>query len=264
MWFLFLLARYRRRMAAQVALVGDKQLRGIGANGRISVERYVFRDFLDEDGPLDRITLGPLENGAKLDVSLREDETIKAVSSEGAQLVHADRPDLLAREIVLRHANVFAVVVGTLARRFVYLAQDPTGDELQHCWIEGAVSYEADMRDSGVFVLLEDDQNFAAESDHHDLTVSQELFTSHESLPLPDAVPAGAEDSDPTFEDSDDERVPVVPSDEDGPVVSDEGILYMDSTEAEILDSDADKQLFISQSDLMRPPSGEGEDDPAE
>jgi hypothetical protein len=246
-WFLFLFRSYRARLAAQAALVGEKQLRGIGANGKISVERYFFRDFLDEDGPLDHFSVGPLEGGASLDVELREDATVKAVASDGSQLVHADRPELLGREIVLRHGNAFAVVVGHTARRYVFLEGDPTGDELQQRFVEGTVSYEAELNDSGVFVVLDDDDNVPAGSDH-DLTVSQELFVSHESLPQAEEQ-AADDESGEEFEDSDDETVPVVPSSADGAIVSDEGILYMDSTEADILDSD--DQIFLSNSERI-------------
>ena len=67
---------------------------------------------------------------------------------------------------------------------------------------------------------------------------------SHESLPMPDPQPVD-DAPQPGEAESD---VTVVPSDKET-IVSDEGILYMDSSEADILDSD--DQIFLSNSERI-------------
>ena len=129
------------------------------------------------------------------------------------------------------------MVEGSRARRFVYLDDEPSAEELEQSVAQDRVSAEAELRDSGVYVLLDDDQNVAPMESVLDAT-SEDLFPSSESLdPLPEPLEGLAGIEGDEIEDSVDEMA-FVPLSEEGPMVSDEGVVWLGSDEAEILDSD--------------------------
>ena len=129
------------------------------------------------------------------------------------------------------------MVEGSRARRFVYLDDEPSAEELEQSVAQDRVSAEAELRDSGVYVLLDDNQNVAPMESVLDAT-SEDLFPSSESLdPLPEPLEGLAGIEGDEIEDSVDEMA-FVPLSEEGPMVSDEGVVWLGSDEAEILDSD--------------------------
>jgi hypothetical protein len=245
--------RRRRLIQTAVATMGERQLRAIGENGRLTFERYKLLEHSQED--LSSVIL-PEDSGAHIALEVRDDGTVHARALDGAQLVHEDRPTVLAREAVLRHGTAFAIVHERKARRYVYLDHEPDAEELAQRYVDAVSIGEGEVRDSGVFVILDDDQNMAATSA---VPANAAIFSgTHPRLPSgegeDDGDPDGGDDApsgegDPgsadegsgeLFEDSRDE-VLTIHSDE-GPVrprlVSDEGIVIMDSTEASIMDSD--------------------------
>ncbi len=215
-WGALLLRRHRARARAR-ALLGERQLRTIGANGRISPERYLLRDHVQPDGS---VVIEPEDTpGGALVLAVREDGTLACDGADGAQLIHPDRPTLLAANARLAPGEPFAMVHGQRALRCVYLEGEPTGDELARRFVDAA-SYEAELRDSGVFVLLDDDENVPG--------ASARLEASHELLlPPREAAEVAAE-------------LPLAPADStSGEVLSDEGIVIVDSVEGELIDSAA-------------------------
>ena len=218
-WGLLLwLARRRERQFVTTELQ-DKQLRTIGRNGRLSPERYMFRHHLisEEEG----VIVDPDESPeGSLLLQVRRDGKVEVTAQEGAKLIHEDRPTVLANKLTLEHGTAFAMVSGQRALRYVYLSEEPSGEELGKRYLDGASLSAEEMRDSGVFVLLDDKENIPTSEAR--LDASQELV-----------FPSSQE----TFGES--SGVRVVPPSESGrrPVFSDEGIVIMNSDEGEILDS---------------------------
>jgi hypothetical protein len=230
LWIVLLWWARRREKVFVAEEVASKQLRTLGTNGRLSPERYMFADHLvsEEEG----IFLEPEDSpGGSLVLNVRPDGKIECVAKDGAKLIHEDRPTVLAESLVLEHGTAFAMVSGNRALRYVYLDDDPDADELAKRWVADGVSYEGEIRDSGVFVLLDDDQNLPKTSAR--LDASTELFPSSHG-----------------FESSDD--VHVVPSDSGRQYpVSDEGIVVMNSDEGRILDSDEVEMLMDTDLDQV-------------
>lgn len=266
-----LLLRKRQQTAVLIARThGHRQLRAVGPNGRITFERYRFQEHASGDDL--RVHIQPEDSQASIEICLRDDGTILAVGKDGARIVHEDRPTVLSDEAVLRHGTAFAVVHNKRARRYVYLEHEPSaedlagrfGDSMSAAGVSGAGSA---MGESGLYVLLEDDQNLAASQD---VSATGRIFpTSRRMVGMPESGRAprpvsfeSAPDADeasahpvPTpstagpveiIEDSKEEAVdPQLLEESDDALfdssgetqVSDEGIVVMDSTEAEILDS---------------------------
>lgn len=230
-WFVVLVRRRRRLIAAAEATMGERQLRAVGDNGRLTFERYRLLDHSQED--LSSVIL-PEDSNASIELTVRDDGSVHARALDGAQIVHEDRPTVLGDEAVLRHGTAFAVVHEHKARRYVYLDREPSAEELTERFVDAVSIGEGEVRDSGVFVLLDDDQNLA----------------STDAVPattrLLGGLPAGGpEDSAPLDDDSPDPDVLIEDSAElpparhvSGRLYSDEGIVIMDSTEASIMDSD--------------------------
>lgn len=235
--------------------LGTRQLRGLGTNGKISVERYGFLEHSREDSS---VVISPEDSSVSVELHVRDDGTVKAKAVEGAKLIHEDRPELLVNETTLRHGNAFAVVEGPRARRYVYLDREPDADELQTRFVEGTVSNEAEMRDSGMFVVLDDHHEVAPESarlvgvgpgllgrsgedDDQDEGEDSDLSEDEEE--------DEDEDSDlgEEIEDSADQAVLIDDEPGERPPVSDEGVVYMDSDESEILDSDEQERVPTDQ-----------------
>lgn len=247
--------------------LGTRQLRGLGTNGKISVERYGFLENSREDSS---VVISPEDSHAAVELEVRADGTVKAKAAEGAKLIHEDRPELLVNETTLRHGNAFAVVEGPRARRFVYLEREPDADELQTRFVEGTVSNEAEMRDSGVFVVLDDHHEVAPESarmlslgpgllgrSSEDLRDASDDELDDEPLDLGESDPG----EDEIVDDSVDQAAVI--DAEPGPPLSDEGVVYMDSDEAEILDSDAQERAPTDQGPLPDDPTDEAAPLPA-
>lgn len=266
-----LLLRKRKQTAVLIARThGHRQLRAVGPNGRITFERYRFQEHASGDDL--RVHIQPEDSQASIEICLRDDGTILAVGKDGARIVHEDRPTVLSDEAVLRHGTAFAVVHNKRARRYVYLEHEPSaeeltgrfGDSMSAAGVSGAGSA---MGESGLYVLLEDDQNLAASQD---VSATGRIFpSSRRMVGMPESGRAprpvsfeSAPDADeasahpvPTpstagpvelIEDSKEEAVdPQLLEESDDSLfdssgetaVSDEGIVVMDSTEAEILDS---------------------------
>jgi len=217
------------RKAATARRVGRRQIRGVGGNGRMSVERYAFLEHSREDD--EQVHIRPDESAVGVQFDVREDGAVRVRATDGAKIIHEDRPTILSDEASLQHGTAFAVVdAERRARRYVYLEDEPTGDELQRRYVADAASYEAEMRDSGVFVVLDDDQNVPAGVSGRldDISSGDQVFP---------AAPSGVEE----ILDSRDESM--MPSSADDQLVSDEGIVFMSSDEAEILDSDEVERL---------------------
>lgn len=224
-WFLSVWISRRRDLAYVGLEVGEKQLRTVGTNGRISPERYLFsQNFLSrEEGVLVEPEDSP---GGALAFRVRDDGQVECVAKDGAKLIHQDRPTVLAASLTVEHGTAFAMVYGQRALRYVYLDAEPTGDELSNKLFGDQASYEAEIRDSGVFVIIGDDENIPKASARMEAS-AELLFPSSEQ-----------------FESSEDLKV--VPSDSARQYpVSDEGIVVMNSDEGKILDS-ADLDLLTS------------------
>ncbi len=218
-WGLLLWIARRREKQFVTTELKDKQLRTIGRNGRLSPERYMFRHHLisEEEG----VIVDPDESPeGSLLLQVRRDGKVEVTAQEGAKLIHEDRPTVLANKLILEHGTAFAMVSGQRALRYVYLSEEPSGEELSKRYLDGASLSAEEMRDSGVFVLLDDKDNIPTSEAR--LDASQELVfpSSQETF--------GASSS-----------VRVVPPSDSGrqPLVSDEGIVIMNSDEGEILDS---------------------------
>lgn len=225
-WFLIVWISRRRDLAYVGLEVGAKQLRTVGTNGRISPERYLFsQNFLSrEEGVLIEPEDSP---GGSLSFRVRDDGAVECVAQDGAKLIHQDRPTVLASSLKVEHGTAFAMVYGQRALRYVYLEDDPTGDELANKLFGDQASYEEEIRDSGVFMILDDDENIPKASARMEAS-AEILFPSSQH-----------------FESS--EEVNVVPPSDSGRQypVSDEGIVVMNSDEGKILDS-ADLDLLTS------------------
>jgi hypothetical protein len=258
-WFVFLVQRRRRLLALATASMGEKQIRAVGPNGRLTFERYKLLDGSQED--LSAL-INPEESQASIRISVRDDGTVHAVALEGAQIVHEDQPTVMAKDVVLSHGNAFAVVHDKRARRYVYLDREPSAEDLAARYVDAVSVGEGEVRDSGVFVILDDDQNMAS-TDAISARASG-LFPIKKEAPAPAAGDqssaddssaddvADAEDaietegfdddsdvgSDDLFEDSSDEviKIPEMRA-TSGRLVSDEGIVIVDSDEASIIDT---------------------------
>ena len=228
----FLQRRFRAYMAQRM---GNRQLRGIDAEGKISVERYEFLGHSRED---EVVQINPELTQSSVELIVEDDGSVRASISGRAKLIHESDPTKLLDSVPLEHGDSFAMVEEGRARRFVYLEDEPTGEELERHVASDRVSAQAELRDSGVYVLLDEHQNVAPIASVIDAS-SAELFPSSEELnPIP--IPlhpglAGLEGDE--IEDSVDEMA-FVPVTDDGPMVSDEGVVFLGSDEAEILDSD--------------------------
>lgn len=230
-----------------VAKLGTKQLRGVGGNGKISVERYAFLEHSRSD---ESVIISPEDSGVGVELQVREDGTVKAIAGEGAKLVHEDRPEVFSDEATLRHGTAFAVVEGQKARRFVYLERDPTADELQQRFVDGTVSNEAELFDEGMFVVLDDHHQVMPESARH-LTVGpnllgRELNEGEESTTL-DADGNPIEDSTEGDLERDDFRLrrDEQPTDEAPVPEIEDDVVYLDSDEADLLDSGDDFEDIV-------------------
>ncbi|MCA8923449.1 MAG: hypothetical protein KDD82_16655, partial [Planctomycetes bacterium] len=224
----------RRFRAYLASRMGNRQIRGIDAEGKISVERYNFVDNSRED---EVVEIAPELTASSVELIVQDDGSVRASISGRAKLIHEKNPHLLVDSTPLRHGDSFAVVEGSRARRFVYLDDEPSAEELEQSVAQDRASAEAELRDSGVYVLLDDNQNVAPMESVLDAT-SEDLFPSSESLdPLPEPLEGLAGIEGDEIEDSVDEMA-FVPLSEEGPMVSDEGVVWLGSDEAEILDSD--------------------------
>ena len=224
--------------------MGEKQLRAVGPNGRLTFERYKLLDSSQED--LSAL-INPEDSQASIRISVRMDGSVHAVALEGAQIVHEDHPTVLAKDVVLNHGAAFAVVHDKRARRYVYLDREPSAEDLAARYVDAVSVGEGEVRDSGVFVILDDDQNMAS-TDAMSARASG-LFP----VKPPAKAPAGDDDDDEQqsdvldvsdegsadlLEDSSDEviRIPEMRA-TSGRLVSDEGIVIVDSDEASIIDT---------------------------
>ncbi|MEZ6183826.1 MAG: hypothetical protein R3F62_02325 [Planctomycetota bacterium] len=263
----------RRFRAYMEARMGKRQLRGIDAQGKISVERYSFLENSRED---EVVEIAPELTQSSVELIVEDDGSVRASVSGRAKLVHERDPTRFVETTPLKHGDSFAVVEGNRARRFVYLEDEPSAEELERSVAADRETAEAELRDSGVYVLLDEHQNVAPLASVID-PASEHLFPSADELdpyPTPserldravsddfDGWPSASErmervdDSpalprptvgladdddlvldDDLLEDSVDELA-FVPTSEDGPMVSDEGVVWLGSDEAEILDSD--------------------------
>jgi len=224
-WFLIVWISRRRDMAYVGLEVGRKQVRTIGTNGRISPERYLFsQHFLSRE---EGVLIEPEDSiGGALAFRVRDDGAVECLAKDGAKLIHEDRPTVLAASMTVEHGTAFAMVYGQRALRYVYLEDEPTGDELANKLFGDQASYEEEIRDSGVFMILDDDENIPKASARMEAS-AEILFPSSQQ-----------------FESSED--LSVVPSDSGRAYpVSDEGIVVMNSDEGKILDS-ADLDLLTS------------------
>ncbi|MBL4850083.1 MAG: VWA domain-containing protein [Planctomycetes bacterium] len=225
-WFLIVVVSRRRDKTYLGLAVGRKQVRTVGTNGRISPECYLFsHHFLSRD---EGVVIEPDDSpGGALHFRVRDDGAVECSAREGARLIHQDRPTILATSLKVEHGTAFAMVFEQRALRYVYLEADPTGDELTEKIFSDQASYEAEIRDSGVFVILDDDENMPKASARMEASAEM-LFPSSEE-----------------FESSEDLRV--VPSDSARQYqVSDEGIVVMNSDEGKILDSNDDLEMLTS------------------
>lgn len=226
LWFLILLISRRRDRSFLDLSVGSKQLRTVGSNGRISPERYLFsQHFLSRE---EGVLIEPEDSvGGALRFQVRRDGLVECLAEDGAKLIHEDRPTVLANVVQVRHGTAFAMVYGQRALRYVYLEDEPTAEELGHKLFGDQASYEDELRDSGVFVLLDDDENVPK--------ASARMEASAEIL-----FPISSQSFDSSGE------LDVVPSDSGRQYpVSDEGIVVMNSDEGAILDSE-DLDLLTS------------------
>ncbi|MGE0706670.1 MAG: hypothetical protein AB7N76_05340 [Planctomycetota bacterium] len=241
LWSLLLWRARRQEQVFVKVELANKQLRTVGQNGRLSPECYLLRQHLvsEEEG----IWVQPDDSpGGALMLRVREDGKVDCEAREGARLIHQDRPTVLADRLVLEHGTAFAMVSGQRALRYVYLADDPSAEELSVRWLEGdGMSQEEEMRDSGVFVLLDDHQTIPKASAR--LEASTEMLALSGEMRRRRGSEEGSGSSSGTassagFESSEDVRL-VPPSDSGrAPLVSDEGIVYMNSDEGAILDSE--------------------------
>jgi len=245
----FLQRRFRAYMAQRM---GHRQLRGIDAEGKISVERYEFLGHSRED---EVVEISPELTQSSVELIVEDDGSVRASISGRAKLIHESDPTKLLDSVPLEHGDSFAMVEEGRARRFVYLEDDPTGEELERHVASDRVSAQAELRDSGVYVLLDEHQNVAPVASVIDAG-SEELFPSAEELnPIPIPLPpglAGLEGDE--IEDSVDEMA-FVPVTDDGPMVSDEGVVFLGSDEAEILDSD-EAATIDADTDISDMPQG--------
>jgi hypothetical protein len=137
---------------------GRKQVRAIGSNRRLSYERYLLRErrtgartALAPDGPL----------ALALEV---QDDSVLVTPLEGSEVFGSDGR-AVAAATRLEHGDLLRVVRGAFERRFVYLAHDPTGDELVKTWGPRALpSDEGALDDEDLFVILEERQELVAPS----------------------------------------------------------------------------------------------------
>jgi hypothetical protein len=200
---LWVFAVFARRRALDRRF-GQRQVRGIGSNGKISYERHLLRDHLHS-----RTTAvapeGP-EGATAVRFETQRDGSVVAHALEGSQLFAMTPTGVEAvKELAVRHLTPYGVVRGLYNRRYVYLEREPNADELLRRFVPDAPSYDgAPSRDSDVFVLLDEKENM--------IPPSQRLVPL-ESARLPEVRPMV-------------------------PVDSDESVIMVDSSEEKILDSD--------------------------
>lgn len=247
-WAGLLYRRWSRAARFADVEVGRRQLRVVGRNGRLSPEVYRLANHVDDDL---RIVVEPEESpGGALSFELRPDGGVLCRGEGGARVVHADRPTILAEAVVLTHGTPFAMVYKQRALRYVYLDRDPTADELTTTYLADAMTHdEAALRDSGVFLILDDEApnvpRYSArlEASTELLAASQEILDSASEVAF------------------------VPPSEEDAPLVSDEGVVYLDSAEGEIIDSEELPRLESGSGDApairIEELYGEGDEGPA-
>jgi hypothetical protein len=247
-WFVVLLRRRRRLIEQAVVTHGERQLRALGANGRLTFERYKLFDHSNDDLS---VRIHPEDSQASLQLEVQPDGTVKARALDGARIVHADRPTLLAEEARLRHGDAFALVQDQRARRYVYLDREPSAEDLAQRYLDVVSIGEGEVRDSGVYVVLDDDQNLASTET---VPATGALFSSRDDRvpvldPGPDAPGSESDhDSDVApdelIEDSSEEATVAIDDDDAArPLVSDEGVVIMDSTEERIIDSAEQERL---------------------
>ncbi|MBI3724096.1 hypothetical protein HY251_09115, partial [bacterium] len=158
LWLLVVLVR-RRSLAK---LWGEKQLRGIGTNGKMSYERYLLRDHRVSR----RAAVAP-PGATAARVEIQGDGRALARAEEGSHLLRIEAKPEAKPALPLVHETAFAVVRGLYNRRYVYLEREPTASELEKRYVPEARSYEgSDARtaDSDVIVLLEEKQNLVPPS----------------------------------------------------------------------------------------------------
>jgi hypothetical protein len=140
---------------------GERQLRGVGSNGRISYERYLLR----EHRVSRRASLLP-PGPTAVSIELGAAGKATAHAPEGAYLLEGANPQPSpARECPLEHEATFVIVRDLYSRRYVFLDRDPTADELLKRHVPDAPSYTGESRDSDVIVLLDEQQNLVPPSD---------------------------------------------------------------------------------------------------
>jgi hypothetical protein len=132
---------------------GEKQLRGLGSNGKISYERYRLIDHRDG-----RSAAVAPPGATAVRIELEKGGRVRARALEGSTLTGVDGKS--GDELLLVHETCFLVARGLYKRRWVFLDREPSAEELLKKYVEGAPSYDGQQsRDSDVFVILDEREN---------------------------------------------------------------------------------------------------------
>ena len=185
-WFGVLLASKRRQRTFVTEVLADRQLRALTGSGRISPERYLFRQHCESDRT---VRIVPEETpGGQLDLTIQTNGKVLCVSGNAkARVVAADRPKVKAKRLMLEHRQVFALVVGNDAVRYVYLDYEPTAEDLKTSFL-GEPSDEGMIADSERLVLIDDDQNISHASGRLDASAVAVFPSSQEDEALDSAA----------------------------------------------------------------------------
>ena len=171
----------KRALAKRFA---EKQLRGLGSNGKISYERYLLIEHRE-----DRFSAIAPPGATAARIEIGRDGRIRARALEGSALTGVGGQ--AGAELLLVHETCFLVTRGLYRRRWVYLDREPTAEELLKKYVEDAPSYIGEeSRDSDVFVLLDEQQNMAPPS---------QRLTPVESAKLPQVQDVVGNESDDTI-----------------------------------------------------------------
>jgi hypothetical protein len=177
-----LVVRLRKR--ALLKRFAEKQLRGLGSNGKISYERYLLIEHRE-----DRFSAIAPPGATAARIEIGRDGRIRARALEGSTLTGVGGQ--AGAELLLVHETCFLVTRELYRRRWVYLDREPTAEELMKKYVEDAPSYIGEeSRDSDVFVLLDEQQNMAPPS---------QRITPVESAKLPQVRDVVGNESDETI-----------------------------------------------------------------
>ena len=235
LWFVAILRRRAKRTSYLLNVIGDRQLRTVGSNGRLSHETYLLRDYVGADNSI--VVEPEASPGGAVAFSIREDGAVDCEGLRGAKVIHSARPAIVAESIILRHGTPFAMLCGDQALRYVYLNRQPTADEIQTPYLADAASQEAKLQDSGIYLILDQEAPVLPRYSAR-LDASQEMVFP----PPPEDAP-----------DTSDEIDVIPPSSDTLGLSSDEGRI-MDSQEINFLESQDGAMaggLQINMSDLM-------------